>query len=179
MESEIHGGRQIHRAPEGGRTRNNQNGPGAGVPEPPQGHRGRGEGGGGQQGQRLLPEPGQGTPGEHHHDQHTALRQGTGGRPQPAREVRPSVRHNGSQSDLGQAQYHRAFTAAVLDTTQRRMPRGQTEHNFQPGLRQRGNRHPAVVSESLTCHCGTGGGLKVEGEVSHHRVYAFAGRTAG
>ena len=53
---------------------------------------------------------------------------------------------------------------------------GAPEHHLEPGLRQRGDRHPAVEPVPPACHRGAGRGHQVEGQACHHRVYASTGR---
>ena len=59
------------------------------------------------------------------------------------------------------------------------VPGGAAEHHLQPGLRERGDRHPATVAVPAPCHRGAGGGCQVACAAGHHRVYASAGGTAG
>ena len=59
------------------------------------------------------------------------------------------------------------------------VPRGAPQHHLQPGLCERGDRHPSALPVSAAGHRGAGRGRQVEGPPRHHRVHAPVGRTAG
>ena len=59
------------------------------------------------------------------------------------------------------------------------MPRGPTQHHFQPGLRQRSHWHPTTLPIPTPSHSWTGRGHQMASPFGHHRVHAPLGWSIG